>query len=86
MTNIEIEQKLHKIISEIPRNGYKDNNQKNWVSLDENILYEKVKEIFNLGLEIAADHAEADYTVIGEVPKDPIEVYVLKGSILRYKL
>lgn len=43
---------------------------------------------FNLGLEVAADNAEADYTFVqvDDFPEEEFEVYVLKNSILKFKL
>lgn len=46
-------------------------------------------QVFNLGLEVAADNAEVDYTMLNEqrcVEYVDIEVYVLKNSILKHKL
>lgn len=47
------------------------------------------KQVFNFGLEVAADNAEADYEMTGnwnvQVQGD-IEVYVIENSILQFKL
>lgn len=52
-------------------------------------LLELLETGFNLGLEVAADNAEADYEMTGnwnvQVQGD-IEVYVIKNSILQFKL
>ena len=52
-------------------------------------LIELLEEGFNLGLEVAADNAETDYEMLGnwnvQVEGD-IEVYVIKNSILKFKL
>lgn len=57
------------------------------------VLQEDIEELmslcFNLGIEVAADNAEADYEMTGnwnvQVQGD-IEVYVIKNSILQFKL
>lgn len=52
-------------------------------------LTELLRTGFNLGLEVAADNAEADYNMVGswDIQKmGDIEVYVLKESILKFKL
>lgn len=50
---------------------------------------------FNLGIEVAADNAEADHTILSEdaeylfgqmLSGQDYEVYVLKESILQHKL
>ena len=44
---------------------------------------------FNLGIEVAADNAEADYNItewFDSMTGENIEVYVLKESILQHKL
>jgi hypothetical protein len=46
-------------------------------------------QVFNLGLEVAANNAEADYNIIDSFDRitgENIEVYVLKNSILKHKL
>ena len=58
--------------------------------------FEELMEFaFNLGLEVAADNAEADYTILSEdaeylfgqmLPGQDYEVYCLKESILKHKL
>lgn len=57
-----------------------------WVKTE--LILDILKDAFNLGLEVAADNAEADYTVIesGESELSDVEYYVLKGSILKHKL
>ncbi len=57
-----------------------------WVKTE--LILDILKDAFNLGLEVAADNAEADYTVIesGDSELSDVEYYVLKGSILKYKL
>lgn len=48
-----------------------------------------MKQCFNLGLEVAANNAEADYNMVGswDIQKmGDIECYVLKESILKLKL
>lgn len=58
-----------------------------------NVLYEELieeicKRVWNKAIEVAADNAEADYTVIesGESELSDVEYYVLKQSILKFKL
>lgn len=58
-----------------------------------NVLYEDLieeicKRVWNKAIEVAADNAEADYTVIesGDSELSDVEYYVLKGSILKHKL
>lgn len=52
-------------------------------------LIDVMEHAFNLALEVAADNAEADYEMSGnwnvQVEGD-IECYVIKNSILKYKL
>lgn len=40
---------------------------------------------FNLGIEAAADNAEADVNIVSTETGDYSEVYVLKESILQFK-
>lgn len=52
-------------------------------------LLDVLEHAFNLGLEVAADNAEADYNMVGScdiLKMGDIEVYVLKNSILKFKL
>lgn len=58
-----------------------------------NVLYEDLieeicKRVWNKAIEVAADNAEADYTVIesGDSELSDVEYYVLKQSILKHKL
>lgn len=57
-----------------------------WINVKE--MTQLLEQVFNLGLEVAADNAEADYTLLGEWKCEPsdIECYVLKNSILQFKL
>lgn len=52
-------------------------------------LMEVMEFAFNLGLDVASENAEADYEMTGnwnvQVQGD-IEVYVIKNSILQFKL
>lgn len=48
---------------------------------------------FNLGLEVAADNANADFNILQDdglldnpLSRENIEVYVIKNSILQHKL
>lgn len=63
------------------------------------VLQEDIEELmslcFNLGIEVAADNAEADHTILSEdaeylfgqmLSGQDYEVYVLKESILKFKL
>ncbi len=55
--------------------------------ITKNDLLDLMKYSFNLGLEVAADNADADYTMIGLGEQEPdIEVYVIKNSILKLKI
>jgi hypothetical protein len=45
-----------------------------------------LRDAFNLGLEVAADEALADWTKIYTGIGEDIEVYVIKNSILQHKL
>lgn len=58
-------------------------------------LLELLETGFNLGLDVAADNAEADHTILSEdaeylfgqmLSGQDYEVYVLKQSILQHKL
>lgn len=58
-------------------------------------LMELLEKAFNLGLDVAADNAEADHTILSEdaeylfgqmLSGQDYEVYVLKESILQHKL
>ena len=52
-------------------------------------LMEVMEFAFNLGLEVAADNAEADYNFIESFDRmtgQDFEVYVIKNSILKHKL
>ncbi len=46
-------------------------------------LMELLEKAFNLGLEVAADNAEADFN---RPDGQTVECYVLKNSILQHKL
>lgn len=52
-----------------------------------------LREAFNLGLEVAADNANADFNILQDdglldnpLSRENIEVYVIKNSILQHKL
>lgn len=49
-------------------------------------LMELLEKAFNLGLDVAADNAEADYNILEVGAINEIECYVLKESILQHKL
>lgn len=53
---------------------------------DKESLIELMESCFNLGLEVAADNAKADVNIISTETGDYSEVYVLKNSILKFKL
>ena len=43
------------------------------------------KQMYNQAIEDAADEAIADYTCLSAFMKEDVEVYVIKGSILKLK-
>lgn len=49
-------------------------------------LMELMEKSFNLGIEVAADNADADYNILEVGAVNEIECYVLKNSILQHKL
>lgn len=51
-------------------------------------LLEKVcVRVWNQAIDTAANNAEADYTILqGNITSDLVECYVLKNSILKFKL
>lgn len=61
----------------------------------EELIEEICKRVWNKAIEVAADNAEADHTILSEEAEylfgqmlsgQDYEVYVLKQSILRHKL
>lgn len=85
------EQILQKFDEILNGHGYKffEDGVLETTYLTKNDLLELLEQAFNLGLEVAADNAEADYEMSGnwnvQVEGD-IEVYVIKNSILQFKL
>lgn len=55
-----------------------------WIKTE--LVLEILKDAFNLGLEVAANNAEADVNIISTETGDYSEIYVLKESILKFKL
>ncbi len=55
-----------------------------WVKTE--LILDILKDAFNLGLEVAADNADADYNILEVGAVNEIECYVLKQSILKFKL
>lgn len=88
MNKEQIQQKFENILKGY---GYKffEDGVLETTYLTKNDLIELLEEGFNLGLEVAANNAEADYEMSGnwnvQVEGD-IECYVIKNSILKYKL
>lgn len=88
MNKEQIQQKFENILKGY---GYKffEDGVLETTYLTKDDLIELLEEGFNLGLEVAADNAEADYEMTGnwnvQVQGD-IEVYVIKNSILQFKL
>lgn len=91
MNKEQIQQKFNEILNLSGYIFYSDGVcEHQYITKDD--LLDLMSTCFNLGLDIAADNAEADYTIIDEnepddpVLKEQIEVYVLKNSILKLKL
>lgn len=86
MNKEQIQQKFDEMLN---GHGYKfwtDGQLKTTGHLIKKDFIELMEFAFNLGLEIAADNAEADYTMIGLGEEIDIEVYVIKNSILKLKI
>jgi hypothetical protein len=83
MNKEEIQQKFNDILKGL---GYKFYADEGTIPVhfyrNKNDMLDLMESCFNLGLEVAADNAEADfYRPDGQT----IEVYVLKNSILKHK-
>ncbi len=91
MNKEQIQQKFEDTIKGLGFTSWEDGMVKNICICKEDLI-ELLETGFNLGLEVAADNADADYTIIDEnepddpVLKEQIEVYVIKNSILKHKL
>lgn len=88
MNKEQIQQKFDEILTGLGHEFWKDGTLSTSY-ITKNDLLELLTSGFNLGLEVAADNAEADYEMTGnwnvQVQGD-IEVYVIKNSILKHKL
>lgn len=94
MNKEQILQKFDEILENYGYNFFKDGVLET-TYLTKSDLLELFEEGFNLGLEMSADNAEADYTILSEDAEylfgqmssgQDYEVYVLKNSILKFKL
>lgn len=86
MDKEQIQQKFEKILLGLGWSFREDGTLKERYTLQEDVE-ELMESCFNLGLEVAADNAEADCHVFaGDTGKEFIECYVLKESILKFKL
>ena len=89
MNKEQIQQKFEEILKGLGFEFFEDGTCKVTPYLYKDDFVELLEQSFNLGLEVAADNADADYNMVGswnvQVEGD-IEVYVLKNSILKFKL
>ncbi len=94
MPKEQIQQKFENILKGY---GYKffEDGVLETTYLTKDDLIELLEEGFNLGLEVAADNADADITILSEegqyelqnlVAGQDYEVYCLKESILKHRL
>lgn len=93
MNKEQIQQKFEKILNKQGCKFWTDGQLKKTTKhLIKKDFIELMEFAFNLGLEVAADNADADYTILDEnepddpVLKEQIEVYVIKNSILKLKI
>lgn len=95
MNKEQIQQEFDEILTGFGYEFWDDDMCKITPYLNKRDFIEILEQAFNLGLEVAADNAEADVTILtedGQYEMDSIqlgydyEVYVLKNSILKFKL
>ena len=86
MNKEQIQQKFNEILNLSGYIFYSDGVcEHQYITKDD--LLDLMSTCFNLGLDIAADNAEADCHVFaGDTGKEFIECYVLKESIHKFKL
>lgn len=88
MNKEQIQQKFEEILKGLGWSFREDGTLKERYTLQEDVE-ELMESCFNLGLEVAANNAETDYNMVGswDIQKmGDIEVYILKNSILKFKL
>lgn len=90
MNKEQIQQKFEEILNKQGCKFWTDGQLKKTTKhLIKKDFIELMEFAFNLGLEVAADNADADYNIIDSFDRitgENIEVYVLKNSILKHKL
>lgn len=85
MNKEQIQQKFNEMLDGLGWIFYNNNCDRQDITKSD--LIELLESAYNLGLEVAADNAEADCHVFaGDTGKEFIETYVLKESILKHKL
>lgn len=92
MNKEQIQQKFDETIKGLGFASWEDGMVKNICICKEDLI-ELLETGFNLGLEVAADNADADITILSGdddrlwlQPGHDYEVYVIKNSILQHKL
>ena len=94
MNKEQIQQKFEKILNKQGCKFWTDGQLKKTTKhLIKKDFIELMEFAFNLGLEVAADNADADITILSGdddrlwlQPGHDYEVYVIKNSILQHKL
>ena len=95
MNKEQIQQEFDEILTGFGYEFWDDDMCKITPYLNKRDFIEILEQAFNLGLEVAADNAEADNTILSEdaeylfgqmLSGQDYEVYVLKESILKFKL
>ena len=88
MDKEQIQQKFDKILLGLGYKFYSDegNRQEKHFYRTKDDMLDLMESCFNLGLEVAANNAEADVNIISTETGDYSEIYVLKESILKFKL